>query len=1150
MSLARTIPDDTRARQHRASSPHTSAWVSANAGSGKTFVLSQRVVRLLLAGVPPSRILCLTFTKAAAANMSLRVFRTLSAWTTLEDAELAAEIEATGTPRPSATTLIEARRLFARTVDSPGGLRIQTIHAFCERLLHLFPFEANVPARFAVLEDLMRDDLLARARSEALVQAVADPDTELGRAVAYLAEESTAVTFDALVTEALRHNGRLGEDAASASRLTESLGIRADETSSSIADAMLGGGLAVSEWAATAQHLGADGGPKDTAANRLALAASVADEERLGRYLAVFLTAKNEARADTYLPKALRAAHPDLAAQFDAERGRLVDLLARRRAAETVERTRALLTVTRAVLSRYETAKARRGLLDFDDLIERMRALLRSAGAPWVLYKLDGGIDHVLVDEAQDTSPPQWEILRALTAEFFAGAGQARAIRTFFAVGDEKQSIFSFQGARPATFDRLKHHFATSAGDADFAAVNLNLSFRSARTVLETVDRIFAHPAHARGLSAGDERPLPHEPLRAALPGLVQVWPAIGATDLPEPRDWRLPVDQADPQSPPVILARQVAATIAGLIAPDSRDTVEGAVPGERRPVRPGDIMILVRTRNAFFETVIRALKDRRVPVAGADRLVLTEHIAVMDLMAAGRAALLPDDDLTVACVMKSPLICLDDDDLIALAPGRPHRLLDAAAASLDPRHRAAAARLAIWRDRATKSPFEFYAQLLGADGGRKALLERLGPEAGDAIDEFLALTLTHEREGPPSLLAFLTRLEGESLSIKRDMEAAGDAVRVMTVHAAKGLEAKIVFLPDTCGAPTGRHDPKLFVLDDSTDGPASGVVAWSPRKEADAPAVAAARTALREAATEEHNRLLYVALTRAEERLYIAGFYGKKRPDDCWYAMIEATDLDLVRAPAPWDADATVMERRDPGLLAEQIRRSTIAESPAHLPEWLFRSPAHEVAYAPPVRPSNALGAADQQPLAPDGFDAERDTKRRDAALAGRLAHRLLQHLPSLATDQRRTVANRLADNYGAGLEPERKAALIDDVCATIANPALADLFGPQSRAEVSLAGTAILRDGRSIAITGQIDRISITDRAVLIADFKTGRPHDLDTIPGPYKAQLALYCAAVAPLYPGLPVRAFLVWTAGPSVVELPPALLEATLDELAAG
>ncbi len=1154
---ALAVPADTARRQREASDPAASAWVSANAGSGKTFVLTRRVIRLLLDGVPPGRILCLTFTKAAAANMAVKVFDTLAGWVTLDDATLAARIKETGAPQPGAEGLARARRLFARTVESPGGLKILTIHAFCERLLHGFPFEANVAARFGVIEEVQQAELLSRAREAALARAVADPDSRLGRALDLLGRTLTGGSFEELVGEVTRHADALREAMRGAGglmglqdRLARALDV-AGITVASVESAMLEDGLPTAEWGEIARRIGADGGTKNTAGNRLARAAATFGDDRLARYLSVFLTAKLEPLAESFLPKTVRAKEPGLCATLDAERGRLVTLLAKRRAVETQERTAALLSVADAVLSQYETLKRARGSLDFADLIERSRTLLSRSDSAWVLFKLDQGIEHVLVDEAQDTSPGQWDILKAISRDFFAGEGQSRALRTFFAVGDKKQSIYAFQGARPAAFDQSRQHFADRASDADlaFADIQLVLSFRSARRVLEVVDRVFAAGDNARGLTARADRPPPHEPLKTALPGLVEVWEPVGPALAPDPASWALPVDVPDAADPAVVLARRVADRIRALTAPGSPDTVEDTGSRSRRPVRAGDVLILVRSRNAFFDAVIRALKERHVPVAGADRLSLTGHIAVMDLVAAGRAALLPDDDLTLACALKSPLLGLDDSDLMVLAPRRAGSLAAALDASGERRHRAAADRLAVWRDRATTlTPFAFYTRLLGRDGGRRALLSRLGPEAGDVVDEFMALTLAHERDGAPSLLAFLARLEGTEVSVKRDMEHAGDAVRVMTVHAAKGLEAKIVFLPDTCGAPTGRHDPKLFRL----ERPEGDLFAWSPRADADPGLVAQARGAGRDAALDEHRRLLYVALTRAEERLYIAGFHGVKGPQaECWYEMVRRADLGLEPAPAPWDAEATVLRRADavPGA-NEAAPTGDAAPEPPVLPDWIHRAAPRETPAAPPIRPSTALGAADRFDAVDAAPEDDRGRTRREAAAAGRLLHTLLQHLPGLDPAHRRDAARRFVGGRAGGLAPERRGALIEDALRIVADPALAPLFGPDSRAEVPLAARLPNGDGAPLEVTGQIDRLAVTDEAVFIADFKTGTSRDAADAPPSYVAQLALYRAAVQPLYPDRPVRAFLVWTAGPVATEIPSRALDAALDQVRAA
>ena len=1138
-------PADTVERQRRASDPGRSAWVSANAGSGKTHVLAQRVLRLLLAGVPPARILCLTFTKAAAANMAIRVFKDLSRWATLDDGPLRDAIAGTGSPAPGIGDLDAARRLFARTVETPGGLKIQTIHAFCERLLHLFPFEANVPARFEVLDDLRAADLLARAREAVLAAAMRDTASTVGRAVEALAGLLAASSFDDLIGEAIGHRHRVREamregqdlDGLKA-MLRKALGLGPRETVAGVEAEMIEGGLPPSEWGEMARRLGADGGALTKTGNRLAAAIAAPDRRRIASYLDVFFTQKHEARADSYLPVSLRTKEAALCDALDRERERLIGLLAKRKAAETAERTAALIAVAAAILEHYDTAKRRRGLLDFEDLVERTRNLLKTSSSAWVLYKLDRGIDHILVDEAQDTSPHQWEILQAISDDFFSGMGRTEQHRTFFAVGDEKQSIYSFQGARPDKFDEMHRHFARRAKSAarEFDGIDLILSFRSAAAVLGAVDRVFAHPANRRGLTHDSAGPQPHQHLRG-MPGLVEIWPLVMAVPHAEPRDWTLPVDVVEPGDPPVVVARRIADRIARMLAPGSGETVEDNATRQRRPVEAGDVMILVRSRSVVFDAMIRACKERGVPVAGADRLALTQHIAVMDLVAAGRAALSPADDYSLACVLKSPLIGLDDDDLIALAPGRRGMLLTALGASAEPRHGAAHAKIEAWRDRsAWLTPFAFYTRILGADGGRRDLLGRLGPEAGDAIDEFLALTLAHERDGAPSLMAFLARLDGTDVSIKRDMEAAGNAVRVMTVHAAKGLEAKIVFLPDTCAVPSGRHDPALFPLDGAAaDG---NLLAWSPRTDADAARVAVARSQVRERAIEEHNRLLYVAMTRAEERLYIAGFCGERGAGEgCWYRMIAAAELPLEPAPAPWDAETSVLRLEDPRptgpepAVVAPLRTKTSPE----LPAWLRQPPrVAEEPEAPPVRPSNPLGAADQ--AGPAGWpyiDRQGSVGRREAAAAGRLMHRLLQHLPDVEPRRRRETALRFLAAQGPAIPSERREALAQQALAVLDDPALGlPLFGPDSRAEVAVTASVVLPSGRVVDVTGQVDRIGVTAEAVHIADFKTGTP-------GPVTVkqvlQLALYRSAVAPLYPGRAIRTHLAWTATGEVIEI---------------
>ncbi|MBV9633609.1 MAG: double-strand break repair helicase AddA, partial [Methylobacteriaceae bacterium] len=996
---------------------------------------------------------------------------------------------------------------------------------------------------------------------------------ELAEALRIVTAETTGVTFGVLMAEMVALRGPIvalvrqhGIDGVGRA-LARQLGLDPGEDVQSIEGAILEEGIPSSEWGEISRTLARAGSVNGTAGRLAEAALAPKGEARLDAYLRVFLVRKTlEPRADSYLPNVLRRSLPTLCMRLDEERERLVPLVDRRRAALTVRRTRALLALGDAVLSAYARLKADQGVLDFDDLIAKTLSLVTRSDAAWVLYKLDAGIDHILLDEAQDTSSEQWMVLQRLAADLMAGEGARGVARTLFAVGDEKQSIFSFQGAAPEMFDRMRRYFegriresAPSRGEAGakFRHLPLHLSFRSVPAVLSAVDDVFSLAENFSGLSFDAEQTATqHESWKSELPGRIEIWDTVVAREKSDPKDWRLPVDAPEAHDPPVVLARRIAATVRSWIAPGSLERVHDA-DGHARPIRAGDLLILVRVRGSLFEALIRGLKNHAVPVAGADRMVLSDHIAVMDLIAAGRAALLREDDLSLACTLKSPLLGLGDDDLLALAPTRRGSLADAL--DSDPRYAAVAATLEAWRHAARHAtPFDFYMLLLAKEQGRKRIAARLGAEADDAVGEFLRLALEHEREGAPSLTRFLASIETIDLSVKRDMEAAGDSVRVMTVHAAKGLEAKIVILADTCGVPTGRHDPKLFRLEpvNAPEG-TPPLIAWSTRMADDPPAVSAARGMVRRQALEEHRRLLYVAMTRAEERLIIAGFEDKptasgtpSRPAGCWYDMIlAALQPTLEEMPAHWDAKERILWR---GQLWNQ-GTLPFGGAPADLsdaapPDWLFRPPAMEVTAAAPLKPSNGLAAADRVGAAerrPDWSPGEPGARRE-----GLLMHTLLQHLPDVAVHRRRAAAARFLAARAGDLPANRQADLIETALGVLAHPDLSGLFGPQSRAEVGVAGRLTRADRTILPVIGQIDRLSIGTDTVLIADFKTGKPLSAEATPPTYVAQLAVYRAILAPLYPGKAIRAMLIWTAGPSLVEIEPARLDAVLQELLAA
>ena len=1144
------VDDLTQANQRRAADPRASAWVSANAGAGKTKVLTDRVVRLLLDGAPPGRILCLTFTKAAAANMAIRVFRLLGRWVTLDDAALAAELADLTGERAGPDRLRMARRLFARAVETPGGLKIETLHALCERLLHMFPFEANVPARFVVLDDTKARELFEIEMANVLADAVSNGDTPLSAALARVTPEATGDTLRAAIRSAMRARGLIGDRAGlddAFARLHGALGLAAEETAERIEAAILDGGpgCAPDERGALVAALRTGKANDEKLADALAAAEAerVRSEalpdrsEALALYRGVFFTQKDEPKADSSLgtkgvPTAVKEA-------LIAERERLVPLFDRLRAARAHARTQALFQLAAEIHRRVEAQKARLGALDFDDLIHKALDLLDRVGAGWVLYKLDRGIDHVLVDEAQDTNPEQWAILRAITQEFAAGEGARTGTRTRFAVGDPKQSIYGFQGAEPREFALTRAAWIAESRSAGltFEDVPLTLSFRSTSLVLQAVDAVFALDAHNEGLSFDDTvRKTVHASARPGAPGAVELWPIAEPEPAAEPEAWTAPLDAPEISAPAIVTARRVAQAVRTW-------TTRGDATG--RIWRPGDILILVRKRGPAFEEVIRALKGLAVPVAGQDRLEVSAHIAVADLVAAGRAGLLPADDLTLATALKTPLVGLTDDDLVRIAARR-----DLSETLEDALHRhaeagdAAAIRgrtaLADWiRLAGLHGPFGFYARLLGPQGGRAKLVARLGGEAGDAIDVFLAAAAQAESgEDAPSLGGFLARYVGAEAghTVKRDLESGRDEVRVMTVHGAKGLEAPVVVILDGC-EPLGRNDPPLLPL--AMEGAVLPPV-WSGGKTQDCAAAGEARAALLARARQEHNRLLYVAMTRAADRLIVAPFRGHERESEtAWCRMIHAGLENAFGAGRSIElsyGSATVWH--DGMETAREPDRPPQAAAPDREPSWL-RSPVPPEPEVPTLSPSGALQAADGTRVPPPRL-ADAQARRR-----GILIHALLQHLPRVEPARREAAGLAFVRSRAPGLPRPAVYGIVRSVLRLIDDPDLAPLFAPEARAEVSLSGRVRTEQGER-SVQGRVDRISVTADTVRIADFKTGRPPDEDApLPPAEAGQIALYARLLGQIYPGRTIRPMLIWTSGPVIRSLEASDVAAALE-----
>lgn len=1146
--------------QRRAASPASSVWVAASAGTGKTKVLTDRVLSLLLEGTAPARILCLTFTKAAAAEMSNRLALRLARWATLSEAALSGELQSLTGQAPGDGLIETARQLFARVLDAPGGMKIQTIHAFCQSLLGRFPLEAGVAPHFQVLDERSAEELLLQARETILARAGQSPDAPLGRALSEVATHAQEQGFSDLIAELIMARGRLTQSLQRhggleglVAAIYDCLGVEETET----AEDLLARALSDDALDLIGLRLACDAfsaGSKTDIAKGETLAAWLASEleDRIAgfeAYASIFTTKKREA-AKRLLTKGAAAAVPSALPVLEVEAQRVLEIQKRLDALAVAHKSAALLRLGAEMLALYESLKSNRALLDYDDLIFRTRDLLQRADvAPWVLFKLDGGLDHILVDEAQDTNPDQWLVVRSLADEFFQGESAREEQRTLFVVGDAKQSIYSFQRADPAAFEAMRGYFANKvlAAGQSWDEVGLDVSFRSTSAVLRSVDAVFEQPEACDGVRFGEEL-IEHLPARVGQGGRVDIWPPVDPQEETPPEPWELPVAGQRLDSPRSRLARLVAHKIHHwTLAKAGAKDPESWLASKNRRMEPGDLLVLVRRRNDFVEELVRDLKTLQVPVAGVDRMVLTDQLAVMDLIALGRVLLLPEDDLTLATVLKGPLIDLAEEQLFELAHGRTGSLWSALAqaAAAKPAYRAAFSKLeALLAYAESVRPFELFAEILGPHGGRKALVSRLGPDANDPIDEFLNLALNYEREQTPTLEGFLHWLERGEQEIKRDMEHGGGAVRVMTVHGSKGLQAPVVFLPDTLQGPLPHRG--LIWLKAQGDLPL-----WSLGQDFAGLAEASARRAIAQANTREYKRLLYVAMTRAEDRLLLCGWNDKRRtpPDDCWYNLVQSGIAPLAEE-IQYDFSTSIADgwagtgwRLESAQAAATESTGSLAESrrsPAKLPAWATMEPPAEPSPPRPLAPSRP-SQSEPAVRSPLGGDRGKQFRR------GRLIHRLLQTLPDLPPDQRFKAGQRFLAQRLHGLTEEQQRAILSETLDVLNDARFSGLFGPNSQAEVPVVGVVpeSRKAGRhrsAEVISGQVDRLLVSDEKIWIVDYKTNRPPPSEPkdVPAIYLKQMASYRAVLQQIYPDREIESLLLWTDGPRLMHLSDALL----------
>ncbi|MFY0681965.1 MAG: double-strand break repair helicase AddA [Thalassovita sp.] len=1120
------IRDEATERQITAARPDHSTWLSANAGSGKTRVLTDRVARLLLQNVQPQHILCLTYTKAAASEMQNRLFKRLGAWAMLPDEELQKQLIELGVPgRIDDMALRNARTLFARAIETPGGLKIQTIHSFCSSLLRRFPLEARVSPQFAEMEDRAA----AQLRTE-IVQTLANgPDAQIIRT---LAMNFTGDDFEKIAASVVQNRGLLSTPLNRTACL-ELFDLPPDyDADRLMSEVFLGGEAELLNDVIAVLDTG--GATDSKAAAKLRLISNL-DHAALPLLESVFLFGEKAqspfgAKIGKFPTKKLQVALGPLLPRLEDFMRRIEDSRARRVALTAANRTFALHDFARVFLPAYEHRKQMLGWLDFDDLILKARDLLTDpAVAAWVLYRLDGGIDHILVDEAQDTSPAQWKVIELLAQEFTSGTGARTDIeRTIFVVGDKKQSIYSFQGADPREFDRMQDDFGArlSQTERPLNQMELQFSFRSSHAILSLVDETFRDDADS-GFHAGSE----HRAFKDKMPGRVDLWPLVDKSDDDKDEDWDSPVDRLGTKHHSVILAEQIAQQIRDLI--DAKETIPSEIGHsgsyEMRPITEGDILILVRRRSTLFAEIIRACKEQDLAIAGADRLKVGAELAVKDLAALMSFLATPEDSYSLAVALKSPLFGWSEQKLFDLAHRRVEPLLWESLRKRKDEFPEVMEILNDLRDNADYlRPYDLIERILTRHNGRKNLLARLGNEAEDGINAFLSQALAFERNAVPSLIGFLQWMETDELEIKRQMDSASDQIRVMTVHGSKGLEAPIVIMPETGKWNNVLRDELL------SDG---DTLMWRSASAQMPAHMTAARDAKLAAEAAERHRLLYVAMTRAEKWLIVAGAGDIGKDQQSWYAKIATAMESLGAAPQEYPFGVGLRLSHGDWNLPLKAAKDQVAAPAISLPEWAKNPAPAPIVSNPTLSPSDLGGA---KALAGDqGLDEEA------ALLWGTQLHLLLETLPEFPISDWPDIAKKLLKDGSNPPETNTFDALFNEASTVLQTPAFAPIFAPSTLAEVPV--TAQVDALGHQRIHGTIDRLIIEDDFVLAVDFKSNRvvPGSAAECPLGVLRQMGAYAAALRQIFPDKLIRTALLWTNNAELMELPAALTTQSLE-----
>lgn len=1101
------------AQQSAAADPCQSVWVEASAGTGKTKVLSDRVLRLLLEKVDPAKILCLTYTKAAAVEMNERIAKRLSSWAIESEDELKKELTSLLGPNYPYSDLQKtmnfARTLFAILLDTHGGMKIQTIHSFCQDILKRFPLEAGISPYFEVLDDRSAKEILQNIKLDLLKQKENSTDQDLTAAITHFTQIISEFSFPSIMNMITENRNKIEEllkkhqydISLIVQKLESTLGVTLHTTEDDVKkEALLAANIP--EFGLTLDAL-AKGSKTD---NKKAELLSFVFENDFApftyeKYRSVFLTQTGTIQKTLANKDALKV-YPDIL-KFMSNQAENILITENKLAALNVfHSTISMLHIAKCIIGKYNSFKESYAALDYEDLIVITKNLLENSDvADWVLFKLDGGIEHILIDEAQDTSPNQWAIVRALTQEFFAGIGKHSdgLERTVFVVGDRKQSIYSFQGADPHEFDKMYHYFEKHA--QNFSKIHLDVSFRSTKAIMDCVNTLFEAESAKKGVVPYNEH-INHRPFRLGEGGRVEILPLLhpDKEQQLENLNWHIPTIRIQQSSASNQLARLIAHNIKTMV--ESGELLAS----KNRPIRYGDFMFLVQRRNSFVEEFVRACKEIGVNVAGVDKLKLLEQIAVQDLISLGKFLLLPKDDLSLAEVLKSPIFMLDDDDLFTLCYKRSGSLFERLLSQKQYVPIAEKLKLLLNMSGFCR-PFELFNYLLVKLDGRKNYISRMGNEVEDVLDEFLNLTISFEQKHTPSLEAFISWIEKDEVIIQKEMEQGdNDTVKIMTVHGSKGLQAPIVVLADTTRI-KNQTQKSDFLWD------ADGNVYFPTSSSCYDDVCKKIKEQNQEADSDEYRRLLYVALTRAEDRLYIAGYTSQNDANpNSWYKLLENNLVSNIK-----------LEEKDKRIIYETLQENsfetcnTSIQQDVIIPDYtaLLVPPQAESPLAKPYSPSKNMD--DETEIVASPLEENGNFYKR-----GTVIHKLLQYISTVNITNRETAASLFLEKQLPEFSEKERQYIVKEVL-NLCNTYL-DLFSTNSLPEVPIIGET---DGK--IISAKVDRLVICKDKIMIVDYKTNRPaaKNVSEVPEIYLNQMAIYKKLLQKIYPDKIVETYLLWT-----------------------